>query len=90
LLIIAGSMMPFLIVLTTSPPATNAPDASKIAFVELVEHLARWDIELVDCQVHTEHLEHFGATQWPRKKFLDALKVALKSQTRLGPWQFGA
>ncbi len=67
-----------------------APDASKIAFVELVEHLARWEIELVDCQVHTEHLEHFGATEWPRQKFLDALKVALKSQTRLGPWQFDA
>jgi leucyl/phenylalanyl-tRNA--protein transferase len=65
-----------------------APDASKIAFVELVEHLARWGIELVDCQVHTEHLEHFGATLWPRKKFLDALKESLASKTRLGPWRF--
>ena len=31
--ICAGSMMPFLIVLTTSPPASNAPDASKIAAI---------------------------------------------------------
>jgi len=65
-----------------------APDASKIAFVELVEHLARWEIELVDCQVHTEHLEHFGATEWPRKEFLDELERALLSKTRLGPWVF--
>lgn len=65
-----------------------APDASKIAFVELVQQLACWGIELIDCQVHTEHLEHFGATQWPRKKFLDALERALLTRTRPGPWRF--
>ena len=37
-------------------------DASKVAFVRLVNQLAAWDFELVDCQVETEHLARFGAT----------------------------
>ncbi len=64
-----------------------APDASKVAFVTLIRQLARWGMELVDCQVHTEHLERFGATLWPRARFLDALRTALEKPTRMGPWQ---
>ncbi len=26
----------------------------------------RWDIPLIDCQVHTEHMARFGAEEWPR------------------------
>ena len=66
----------------------HAPDASKIAFVTLVEQLKAWDMPLIDCQVHTEHLERFGATEWPRKRFLDALDEALEHPTRQGRWQF--
>lgn len=51
----------------------HAPDASKIAFVTLVRQLAGWGFELIDCQVHTEHLERFGAEEWPRRRYLDAL-----------------
>lgn len=51
----------------------HAPDASKIAFVTLVRQLAGWGFELIDCQVHTEHLERFGAEDWPRRRYLDAL-----------------
>jgi leucyl/phenylalanyl-tRNA--protein transferase len=64
------------------------PDASKIAFAQVVAQLRLWGINLIDCQIHTEHLENFGATEWPREKFLDALDLALKSKTRLGPWRF--
>ena len=28
--------------------------------------LERWEIPLVDCQVHTPHLARFGASEWPR------------------------
>ncbi len=42
-------------------------DASKVAFVALVEQLGRWQIPLVDCQVHTPHLESLGAREWPRR-----------------------
>ncbi len=65
-----------------------APDASKIAFVTLVQELARWGIDLVDCQVYTEHLDRFGAREWPREQFLEVLAEKLKAPTRLGPWHF--
>ena len=61
-------------------------DASKIAFVHLVEQLAVWGIELIDCQVHTDHLARFGAVEWPRPEFLEALESALKQPTRRGLW----
>jgi leucyl/phenylalanyl-tRNA--protein transferase len=62
-------------------------DASKVAFVTLVEQLERWGIPLVDCQVHTPHLESLGAREWPRRDFLAALHAALDRPTRLGPWR---
>lgn len=63
-----------------------APDASKIAFVALVRQLAAWDIPLVDAQVHTEHLERFGATLIPRSEYLRALREELDKPTRRGRW----
>ncbi|MFK7895616.1 MAG: leucyl/phenylalanyl-tRNA--protein transferase [Myxococcota bacterium] len=68
----------------------QAPDASKLAFAALVEQLAVWDFEFVDCQVHTDHLERFGATEWPRDAFLDALEGALQAETRRDKWVFDA
>jgi leucyl/phenylalanyl-tRNA---protein transferase len=66
------------------------PDASKIVFVTLVEQLRVWRIELVDAQVHTAHLERFGARHWPRERYLAELKKALEKPTRRGPWRFDA
>lgn len=63
-----------------------APDASKIAFVALVRQLRHWGYRLVDCQVHTDHLARFGAREWPRSRFLEALAEALKEAGRPGPW----
>ena len=65
-----------------------APDASKVAFVHLIRQLSRWKIDLVDCQIHTEHLERFGAKLWPRPVFLDALREAVGHPTRQGRWAF--
>ncbi|ACY18417.1 leucyl/phenylalanyl-tRNA--protein transferase [Haliangium ochraceum] len=64
----------------------RAPDASKIAFVALVRQLGAWGIELIDCQVHTEHLERFGADEWSRPAFLRALAQAMRAPTRRGTW----
>ena len=64
------------------------PDASKLAFVALVEQLERWGIPIVDCQIYTPHLARFGAREWPREDFLDALRAALERPTRLGPWRY--
>jgi leucyl/phenylalanyl-tRNA--protein transferase len=63
-------------------------DASKVAFVALVEQLRAWSIRLVDCQVYTPHLASLGAREWPRRVFLEALRTALEKKTRLGPWRF--
>jgi leucyl/phenylalanyl-tRNA--protein transferase len=65
-----------------------APDASKVAFVALVEQLRRWGITLVDSQVYTDHLARFGAVEWPRREYLAALRRALAAPTRSGPWAF--
>ena len=66
------------------------PDASKVAFVRLVEALARWGIDLIDCQVHTPHLARFGAEAWPRRRFLRELARALERPPRRGVWRLEA
>lgn len=48
-------------------------DASKVAFVSLVEHLKRWGYQLIDCQVSTRHLRNFGAEEIPRGDFIKLL-----------------
>jgi leucyl/phenylalanyl-tRNA--protein transferase len=65
----------------------RAPDASKVAFVTLVEWLRGKNFNLIDCQVYTDHLARFGAEMWPRERFLGALEKALEGQTLRGPWR---
>jgi leucyl/phenylalanyl-tRNA--protein transferase len=64
----------------------DATDASKVAFVRGVEWLARFGIELVDCQVRTDHLARFGAREIARGDFLDRLERALEKPTLRGTW----
>jgi leucyl/phenylalanyl-tRNA--protein transferase len=66
----------------------HAPDASKIAFAAGVAQLDAWGIELIDCQVHTDHLARLGATEIPRAEFLVRLKEALDAPTRRGRWSY--
>jgi leucyl/phenylalanyl-tRNA--protein transferase len=66
------------------------PDASKAAFVVLVRQLQAWGIALIDCQVATQHLERFGAREWPRAVFLSALAESLERPTRRGSWTAAA
>jgi leucyl/phenylalanyl-tRNA--protein transferase len=61
-------------------------DASKVAFVTLVRRLERWGFDLVDCQVHTEHLARLGAIEMRRDRFLEALRGSLARETRRGRW----
>ena len=67
---------------------TQRPNASKVAFVHLVRQLHAWDFHLVDCQVYTEHLARFGATPWPRTRFLETLAKALPAPMHQGPWNW--
>ena len=52
-------------------------DASKAAFVVFAEKLAGQGIELIDCQVATEHMKRFGARDMPRAEFIKRLEKAL-------------
>ncbi|PZF73246.1 leucyl/phenylalanyl-tRNA--protein transferase [Taibaiella soli] len=55
-------------------------NASKYAFISYVELLKAEGIALIDCQVHTEHLESLGAEMIPRVDFLDMLGTLLPPQ----------
>jgi len=48
-------------------------DASKVGFVWLVNRLKEEGIQMVDCQVWTDHLARFGAELMPRQHFLSLL-----------------
>lgn len=63
-------------------------NASKVAFVALVEYLKALDFDMVDCQVTTEHLLNFGAKEIPRSLFLSELEQSLKLPTLRGKWSF--
>ena len=41
----------------------DVSNASKVAFVWAVHQMVQWGIKLIDCQIHTEHLERFGARE---------------------------
>ena len=60
-------------------------DTSKIVFANLVPMLHAAGYELIDCQVYTEHLSRFGATNWSRDEFLDTLDTAIR-KVPIPPW----
>ncbi|MBL8919876.1 MAG: leucyl/phenylalanyl-tRNA--protein transferase [Myxococcaceae bacterium] len=66
----------------------RADDASKLAFVTLVEWMRTWGVALVDCQQETDHLARFGAQPWPRTKFLEAVEKLARLPTKRGRWRF--
>lgn len=45
-------------------------NASKFAFIKWVEVLQQRQVQLIDCQVYTEHLESLGARMIPRAQFI--------------------
>jgi leucyl/phenylalanyl-tRNA---protein transferase len=49
-------------------------NASKYAFIKLVQQLEKEGIELIDCQVYTEHLESLGAKMISRESYMEYLK----------------
>ena len=61
-------------------------NASKVAFVKLVEYLDAKGFDMIDCQMTTRHLLHFGAREMPRSVFLDTLALSLSSPSVPGVW----
>ncbi len=52
---------------------SHVSNASKIAFIYLVEKLKSENYSLIDCQMYTSHLESLGAQEIPRSDFLKYL-----------------
>lgn len=61
---------------------TRITDASKVAFVGLVELLRELEFDLLDCQTETGHLKRFGARMIPRDEFLARLAGALTGEIK--------
>ena len=49
-------------------------NASKYAFIKMVEELKEKQYKMIDCQVYTKHLESLGAEEMDRSKFIEILK----------------
>lgn len=64
-------------------------NASKVALAYLCKQLARWDFELIDCQMNTQHLASLGAHEIPRSEFIQQLKQ-LTQLPAIPVWQFDA
>jgi leucyl/phenylalanyl-tRNA--protein transferase len=48
-------------------------NASKVAFIALVNHLKKENYKLLDCQVHNPHLESLGCREIDREEFMKIL-----------------
>ena len=53
---------------------SKVSNASKVAFISLVDYLKVNKYKLLDCQVHNDHLETLGCRKIPRTAFLEILK----------------
>lgn len=65
-------------------------DASKVALVGLVDIALRGGIELIDCQVESEHLNSLGARNIDRLDFETRLAQTVDMKTEPGIWQLPA
>ena len=63
-------------------------NASKTGFIVMVKQLTQWGFSLIDCQLHTQHLESLGARNIPRTEFLLMLKENRAKETLRGDWRF--
>jgi leucyl/phenylalanyl-tRNA--protein transferase len=61
-------------------------DASKIALAALVEHVKSAGFGLIDCQMHTRHLETLGAREIPRARFSRLLEDLIHYPRAPGSW----
>lgn len=50
-------------------------DASKVAFVHLVDYLRNLQVGMIDCQMKTAHLARFGAREISRADFMQTLDM---------------
>ena len=54
---------------------SKVPNASKYAFISFVQQLQKEGVVLIDCQIHTAHLESLGARMIPREEFMNIVNA---------------
>lgn len=52
---------------------STVSNASKVGFIHMVREQQKKGCELIDCQIHSDHLESLGAREIPRAAFLEKL-----------------
>ncbi len=52
---------------------SHVSNASKFAFISYVQQLQKENVQLIDCQLHTQHLESLGAQMIQREQFIKLL-----------------
>jgi len=62
-------------------------DASKVAFANAVTLLTDWGYELIDCQVASEHLATFGASDIDRGTFIKHLRLKTNLSISSTAWR---
>jgi leucyl/phenylalanyl-tRNA--protein transferase len=65
---------------------SHVRDASKIALAALVARLKTDGFGLIDCQMHTRHLETLGAREIPRARFSRLLEELIHYPRSPGTW----
>lgn len=61
-------------------------NASKAAFIILAENLKNLGFDLIDSQVHTDHMESLGAIEMDRKNFLTVVTRSVIRESITGNW----
>lgn len=61
-------------------------DASKVAFYYLSELSKKLNFSMIDCQMHTSHLESMGAEEISRDSYLDLIDLNPIEETKQYNW----
>lgn len=56
---------------------SHVSNASKFAFIKYVQLLKSENVQLIDCQVYTSHLESLGARMIPRAEFIQQVHTLI-------------
>jgi leucyl/phenylalanyl-tRNA--protein transferase len=66
---------------------SRVSNASKIALASLAGWLRDWDYRLIDCQVHSAHLDQFGVIRLPRPEFSHYLAAYCPAPPAAHAWR---
>ena len=66
---------------------SKVSNSSKVAFIALNQHLSSFQGTLIDCQMHTAHLNSLGVQELPREQFISYLQQSRDQKLEKGCWE---